>query len=261
MKIDNSNKRNFIIIAGILVILVVSFSMAIIVLGVGRFRIKDSNITHPLFLGSISGSSNDKYESKKSGNHKSVPIAKSCDELNVDTLPGTITYVGGFYDDPLPLCIDANVVSDWWIAYEVTGGYDPWDILPGNCKLYGTITLDQDKTGARGTILMKDYVSKCCGCGCKIYNFTGLELADGPIILDSNHLPQVNDCSLMCCPDPNRELGKRVDINIMTNWEGCPNLDQKFGLILAHKNLFPESPTPEINISPPVECNIYIICF
>ena len=59
-----------------------------------------------------------------------------------------------------------------------------------------------------------------------------LELKDGPIVLESNQLPDVGPD--FCITGPN-DLDKDVWMLIATEWSGCDQPDQIFKIILAHK--------------------------
>ena len=78
-------------------------------------------------------------------------------------------------------------------------------------------------------------------CVPKRWKFT-FELCDGPIGLESNHLPTV---PAGWCIGPDKELQKRVDLCIMTKWSGCLLDSQEFLVILAHKAM---SQNPQLSI-------------
>ncbi|MHA2392600.1 MAG: hypothetical protein ACXAEX_11710 [Promethearchaeota archaeon] len=63
-------------------------------------------------------------------------------------------------------------------------------------------------------------------------------MGGGPIILESNHLPDVNtigaDYPFILEAEPTPDLGKWVHVGVYSSWEGCPDANQKFKLILAH---------------------------
>jgi hypothetical protein len=58
---------------------------------------------------------------------------------------------------------------------------------------------------------------------------------DHPIVLESNHVPQI--IGDWFCVIPDKELDKRVDLCFVTTWTGCFQPDQEFLVILAHKTM------------------------
>ncbi|MBY9021153.1 MAG: hypothetical protein KGD67_08850 [Candidatus Lokiarchaeota archaeon] len=160
-----------------------------------------------------------------------------------DTVPGTMEIVGipNLPTEPLPLCIDD--VSQWSITVRTTGGYEPKG---------GSITVTQgvgDKAEYRGTLLINhDDGTPVAGvCGAMDYVLT-FSLCDGPIILDSNHVPEspLGDF----CVWPDKTLEKEVYLSVNSIWEGCRLPDQEFVVILAHKAMSQNPKLPILKTSP-----------
>jgi hypothetical protein len=260
MKIDDSNKRYSMIIAGILIVSVASVFLAIS-LGYGGFK---ENPNNPFSMEIYANSGKKTWNDGSPGNNKSVSVAQECEIIDLDTAQGEIKPNTDYTNIPttLPLCIDDSVVKDWWIAYLVCGDYDVRKI---SCRYYGKIELRNDKDGLLGTIYMEGVEVTDLPCCWKLVNFTNFDVDPvNGFEIPSNYKPIVDPaCNLYMHKDydHSKGLGKEVDLLIKTWWKGCDQDIQKFRLILAHKNLFLESPTPEIKISSPVECNKHLIYF
>ena len=180
-----------------------------------------------------------------------VPGAEGCFDVCHDTEAG-IMYVDYDIPEVFPLCIteeyiDANFGLKVWSF----GGYHPDDMGMNMMTIY------QPKTGLGGAVAITwtdcGTVLGPLGCETVLY-VASFDLVDGPIQIDSNHLPQpvcVEGCDcpfvLDCPPSPN--LNKWVYVTIITSWEGCHDIDQKFKLILAHLNeRCPQNPQLPMNI-------------
>ncbi len=180
-----------------------------------------------------------------------VPGAEGCFDVCHDTEAG-IMYVDYDIPEVFPLCIteeyiDANFGLKVWSF----GGYHPDDMGMNMMTIY------QPKTGLGGAVAITwtdcGTVLGPLGCETVLY-VASFDLVDGPIQIDSNHLPQpvcVEGCDcpfvLDCPPSPN--LNKWVYVTIITSWEGCHDIDQKFKLILAHLNeSCPQNPQLPMNI-------------
>lgn len=159
---------------------------------------------------------------------------------DLDTVPGQITITEEVLpNEPLPLCITQEWLDQYYVIADVTGGYEP---------LGGIIIVTQgegDKAECRGLIkIIPEPVSDgCCDNCCvpKEWKFT-FQLCDGPICLESNHLPIVPD-GWWTCPD--KTLQKEVDLCIKTKWAGCCLEEQEFIVILAHKAM---SQNPQLSM-------------
>jgi hypothetical protein len=257
MKIDDSNKRYSMIIAGILVISILSIFVAI-TLGSGGYRVYTQKGTQPHCIGFQST----EYEASERNlpeNKKVVSVADKCEQTH-DTKPGCITIEYKEIPYELPLCITQEEINDWWILYKVCGGYLPdkkdWIRICGSIRYpvldnYGWIVLDQDKTPEGGIILMtemeviQDATLPCC---CYYVNISGFVLyCNQEIHLDSNHHP--TGCQIVeNGPGYDGDLDKLVELDIITNWEGCHLDKQEFRIILTQKNYFSGIPNSRIKI-------------
>jgi hypothetical protein len=180
-----------------------------------------------------------------------VPGAEGCYDVCHDTEAGRLMVS---YDIPevFPLCIDeAYIDANFGLKVWSFGGYHPEDAGMNLMTLY------QPKTGLGGAIAITWHdcgtVIGPLGCETVLY-VASFDLVDGPIQLDSNHLPDpvcVSGCDfpfVLDCP-PSDNLNKWVFVSIITSWEGCHDMDQKFKLILAHLNeSCPQNPQLPMNI-------------
>jgi hypothetical protein len=180
------------------------------------------------------------------GNIRSVSVAEECEINGLDTLKGEIKPNTRYTNIPtiLPLCINDEVVKDWWVAYLVCGCYEP-RLICGS--YYGLIEFEQAKVPAKGGVVWMTSVSvtdiPCCW---KIVNFTGFDVpgVNTDFELASNYFPNVPPGCVMTpkCAKPDAELGKRVDLDITTYWKGCDDDYQKFRLILAQYKMCFQDP-------------------
>jgi hypothetical protein len=254
MKIDNSNKSYSMIIAGILVMVVLSIFMAIS-LGVRGCSIYVQETAKTQYL-AVQSQQRNATESNIPENNMIVSLAEKCEQSH-DTEPGCIVKEHKEIPYDLPLCITQDVIDDWWIMYKVCGGYEPeaknWIWKDGRKVIvtnnYGWIVLDQTKTGEGGYILITqkeityDSSLPCC---CAYVNLSGFVLYCGQDIhLDSNKLP--TGCQIYET-GTNFDLDKMVDLDIITNWEGCHLDTQEFRILWAHKDYFTGIPNSRIKI-------------
>ena len=184
-----------------------------------------------------------------------VPEAELAADWCIDTVPGlmTVKYV---IPDELPLCITEEYLdSNLKIIVKTYGGYHPED---GGIN---ALSIWQPKTGLGGLVGI-DWINKgpipydsdpncpqletIGDCELDVFwaDFVLLE----PIQVDSNHLPEVlvygdADWTTLCDGTPSDNLDKWVFMSFVSSWEGCEEYDQKFKLILAHKNYFSKAPT------------------
>ncbi|MFX1349064.1 MAG: hypothetical protein ACFE92_10365 [Promethearchaeota archaeon] len=140
MKIDNSNKRVSNVIAGILLVFVACFFIAL-ALGV---------IGNHLYIQDRVEVSSDLSLSGDIGNKDFVPVPKVFDaKAYYHTEPGYIeNFADGMCDDTFafPLFIDPNpadpadnidiFLNNWWAMFEVYGGYMPCDTGSQYFNLY-----------------------------------------------------------------------------------------------------------------------------
>ena len=222
MKIDYGNKRSQIIIAGILVITVLSILVGF-ALVVGVDENYSQNNMMPLNSGYFNNS-----ETNSLRWDTDVSVGKGSCICNVPTAAGTITATS--WNLPflswaeLPLCITATDIAAWSIVLDVTGGYEPQD---------GCITFKQEGESQYIYISWSVDDSHCC------YNtYTASFSMDGNCItFDSSQDPIINlPFDYNYCGNIEDKL---VNICWCVPWTGCD-----FYIILTHK-MYPESPTSE----------------
>jgi hypothetical protein len=156
-----------------------------------------------------------------------------------DTVPGTLTIIDENLPAPnaaLPLCINNDWLSQYYIVVESIGGYTP------ECGVILLNQLKQDNQCFEGVIdatFTAMEVQDSCPCA---VDYKVTFTTENPICLDSNHLPVGFD--------QQRTLGKWVDVSYCTTWKGCHLDSQKFTVILAHKAVSQNSKLPIIITSP-----------
>jgi hypothetical protein len=270
MKIDDSNKRYSMIIAGIMVLSIVSIFVAYLS-AIGGQNLHFSNGFQILGVGTnprLTEGSADKH-SEDSRNSNPVPVAQNCTVGPFDTEAGEIEIIDcnfPYIDEygnllPLPLCITNEMAQTWNWTVRVKGGYEPQDTF-GYWPLYG-ITFWQDKNKDGEPELIQGWnidwtrTVKCDGC-CSCWEWFGEPAWCGnKVCLDSNQYPTLIGCSGTYCdiqvPDGQTEIpGKEVYMKIDTLWEGCPLDTQQFAIILAHKK-------DEISLIPNFRIKIFIV--
>jgi hypothetical protein len=137
-----------------------------------------------------------------------------------DTEPGYIEVVDAVLPDgPLPLCIDNEWLSQYYVVVNSVGGYSP---------NWGAIYLNQMKGDEcfEGIVFMHFDEIILDGCPCAT-NYLITFFVCEPICLDSNHLPEGFDQDVY--------LDKWVEVCFAMEWEGCHLDTQTFMVILAHK--------------------------
>ncbi len=240
MKIDSSNKSDSLIIAGILVFLITSIFVAFII-RFGDYSLNTEVNTNP----------EEVYSERFVFKHNSseletddVHIAQSCVLEDLDTEPGEITIEDYYYDDPLPLCVTPEVLSDWFVLVKSVGGYVPtggdiqfwqkgeliWNDCYGNGhQMYLGYGIDvEDVTDIYGT-------APCC-CA-RWYNLTIDTSCENWACIDSNQYPPVCEgCTITDFEEGMTIPDKEVDVYIWMDWEGCPMPSQEFEIIYAHKS-------------------------
>jgi hypothetical protein len=264
MKIDDSNKRYAVIIAGILLITVIPVFVAF-ALGVMGGRVFTDNGTQPIGGGvPVTSGKNDSVNKldNHQGNDNLVPGSKSgCCISDMDTEKGSIDVeVQQDNDYELPLCIDEQSDLNGLnkalnITLIVCGGYKP---QCGDSYLW----LDQgwfcgeDREGK--VYIQWIEIQKPDGvCCCWKYYEAEFKYGD-KICFVSSQLP---DDIPQCWDRYGEQWGdkvKEVDIDLEIYWKGC-----HFWTIPVSDFQFPESPTPEWEFknSSPVVCNNYWMHF
>jgi hypothetical protein len=152
-------------------------------------------------------------------------IAEECEYGCLDTVPGYVTMLDGYIDYPLPLCLTAEEISDWWYTVEVYGGYHP------EC---GSIEVWQK--GEVVGILYIDWTEvipeECCTPGVWMATFhLGEDVRC--IDLDSNQYPLLDEnCRVIACSET--IPGKEVCFAGYSCWAGCTQESQRFMIISTH---------------------------
>ena len=174
------------------------------------------------------------------GTDETLSILERCCLGAFDTEQGSITLIDGYVDYPLPLHINDEAVSDWYLVFAVHGGYEPWDggiLMWQKGELAGLLVAEWTYLGYQDC---HDYW---------MVTFTVCE----PFTLDSNQYPFVDSlCYLL--DDVTEEgtiPGKEVWLDLWTFWTGCePGNDQDFTVISAVGALVLEnsSPFPQLKI-------------
>jgi hypothetical protein len=273
MKLDNSNGRYIIIIAGILVISVVFVSLA--------FASEGWNLSVFTFDNSLQ---NRDYQINSNGNNMKkdheiplgvglLPIAEKCVKRNIDTAnEGWIYLFDNTIPDSVPLYL--TDLSTWSVSfisfggYEFTDGYiDVYQNKYGETsKFVGTLDMQilpeniDTMTGAELLASTIDLtgIDVVAEANYILYTVTFTLSTDGPLQFNSNYLPELvapsactlvdgDDCGVCwpCGPCQDDDLDKEVKLKFFFNWEGCPNPDQDFQIILTYKCMFLESPIPD----------------
>ncbi|MFX0073988.1 MAG: hypothetical protein ACFE96_00990 [Candidatus Hermodarchaeota archaeon] len=235
MEIDDSNKRSFVIFAGILVFTLLSIFM-IILLGVGSAKTYDQSNFIPLG-GTLNQSFASKSDNEDSGSNKFAPIAQRGLVDCLDTEQGYIKVLDYYFDYPLPLHLSEEELDDWFVTLEVRGGYEP---------LEGWIDVYQSKEGYKGRIWM-DWTY--LGWRPSWYEYWEVSFKpDEDLFLDSNQFPEMDHDWFFI--DKEGEIpGKQVQFDVYTLWTGCGEEDQNFEIILVHKLCFqnPRRPNMKFN--------------
>jgi len=154
-----------------------------------------------------------------------APVLEMGSVCGLDTERGTLEIVDTTLPtEPLPLCIGQDYLDLWSVQVQSIGGYEFQEglmvikqkDLPNQ---YINIVIKREGVADHGAY---DYL-------------LGFQLAnpDHPIILESNHVPDI--LGDWFCVIPDKTLDKEVDLCFVTTWTGCFLPDQEFLVILAHK--------------------------
>lgn len=248
MEIENSNKAYQIIIAGILVIAVLSICVAF-ALGFGgllKFKMDNAN----QYISVFPLNSKDDLSSN-AGNIEIVSVPEKGVFGPYDTEVGKMEIIDQVLPlTPLPLKITNEYLEDYWILVGTSGGYE-W--VDGYIKVMQAKSDEiWDIVGYINISLSETQVA--IPHGWTYFNLTFSVVGNHPITLDSNHPPvsALGDFKIWGAPD---NLGKWVTLKVMTTWKGCPKPEQEFMVILSQKIMFPESPIPDLTFLSPVEYN------
>jgi hypothetical protein len=261
MNLDNSNKRISNIIAGILVVVVVSVFIAIALGLIGENLYLEDKTSDPLLLWDL-------------GNSDFVPIAQTCPGGEWDTDAGSIEVVqedlADLFEFPLcfnpsdPQCEVNSLLDTWFRVYKVCGGYYPCDCgtqafdlyqqnkLTGELEIvtspgyyvgwsldWHQLTAQEIADGYDGIVFTFDTIDDCC---CTSYWIATINTdCNNPGCIDSNQWPDVpDDCTMG--PTFSAEIpGKEIIAELTSTWCGCPVLGQRFVLILVQIFRIPDS--------------------
>jgi hypothetical protein len=156
--------------------------------------------------------------------NESVLVSECKCLQGLDTVQGNITAVGGYIQIPLPLCINNDTLSSWYVSYAVVGGYTPYD---------GTMWFWQ-KNNLQGEV----YFSwECQGtaptCGAL---WTATFYVKQNFTLDSDQYPVVTGDPYINTYGHTTIPGKAVDLFVHEEWEGCQLPTQAFTIISAQSS-------------------------
>jgi len=150
-----------------------------------------------------------------------LEVGSVCD---LDTVAGTLEILdsSNLPSGPLPLTMDQTWLDQWFVVVESVGGYEfidglmvikQKDIADQYIRIYAT---------ERSTFTHYQLQFELCD-------------PSSPIVIESNHVPDIIGDDSWLCVIPDKELDKRVDLFFVTTWTGCFKPDQEFLVILAHK--------------------------
>jgi hypothetical protein len=263
MKIVNSNKSHYMIIAGILVISILSIFVAF-ALGVentNNFSNNSDRSVRSTNLESLYMLECNKSESildkiiKSKPDRDDVPVDQTVYNPEKQYVEmGAIEFeTDSFNENPddLPICMSLAYGAKQWVVIKVKGGYEPatksyygYDGYYGLMYLKdknGNIVYNECHPGMFVGWLMDSYqiidgcqegTSECDACWV-YYNFTlNPEACMNWICLDSSYELDGDKC-----------LCKYYKIEYDTHWKGC-----EFDKILAHENRVPGIPNSRIKI-------------
>ena len=152
-----------------------------------------------------------------------LPVSKEDCSYGHEVETGYAEYLSDNIPDVLPICLEPSVAEDWWVAFEVRGGYWPCGDQWMWVYQYGDIVSNPCNGMMVGwkLQLMDEYWKDNCWCCTKIYNFSIDTSCNNWVCLDSTSCPDSTDV----------QKEKLVDIKFVTHWCGCD-----FYEILADKN-------------------------
>jgi hypothetical protein len=243
MKLDNSNRSYSKIIAGILIISVLSIFVALVI-GYGDKSIYEQDGIQYAYTG-IPSNSDKSNLCKGAGEYNDVPVAKCSEWLGpFESEKGSITYIlqafnkdSSKWDDIesdyiLPLCLkdtaDMNTddldmeVAGLRVLAIVRGGYTAVECT-------SEIEFKQKKKGepadiAKAKIEWGDG-TKQGDCSTHFVGWIDVDVADTEVI--ELHATQ-SPCG--------KDLKKNIYIKVCAKWTGCSQVSQQFKQILVHKN-------------------------
>ncbi len=125
---------------------------------------------------------------------------------------GSIEFFDDNLPDVLPLCIDNEYLSEWYVDVLVYGGYTPWE-MGGYIDVWQKGDF-QGRICITWTYLMK---GECCAYDYWRATFSVRE----DICLESNQYPDVAPWDISYPADQLTIPGKCVYFDIMTYWTGC----------------------------------------
>ena len=154
------------------------------------------------------------------------PVLECGAVCDLDTEVGTLEIIcENLPTDPLPLCMDQTWLDQWYVVAQSYGGYE---------FLGGVMVIKQKDLPDQYVQIVKKSEFFCHPYMEYVIGFQLMD-PDHPIVLESNHVPQI--IGDWFCVIPDKELDKRVDLRFMTTWTGCFLPEQEFLVILAHKTM------------------------
>jgi hypothetical protein len=149
-----------------------------------------------------------------------VSVAQECDYADFDVEAGKIVVCDYNLPESLPTCITNLWLSDYYIKVCVYGGYHPVMGL-------STINLAQEKEPPVDGDIHIMWTSEGTDCPCGAVCWTAHFCVSKPIVLASNHVPDVciGDCEVVGGPE---DMGKWVTASLSSVWAGCDGEGQLF---------------------------------
>jgi hypothetical protein len=155
-----------------------------------------------------------------------VPVSECKTLGGYNTEQGSIVGKEFVISDPLPLCINNDVVSSWYALIDVYGGYTPYD---------GWVCFMQKGDFMGKVCLHWTDMGPLLSCG-EEWKLT--YSVNTPFELDSNQYPSISGDAVIA-PDGSQTIpGKLVFLDYHSFWTGCNDkLHQGFLIISAQREL------------------------
>ncbi|MFW9956938.1 MAG: hypothetical protein ACFFCT_02615 [Candidatus Odinarchaeota archaeon] len=193
---------------------------------------------HPMPSDTFKGSSTSSILSQNSGLHADnneegtlttdfVPRSESA-EWVVEPEDGTIEISD--YNLPtgdMPLCITQAWLDQWWVKVRVYGGYE---------ALCSSWEFKLEQKGVSWELIVEEYYHEDGACCSEDFYWYRLFMPAGcdKICFDANNYPEVALPWELKHDPQYTDLGKEINIEFKTLWEGCYLPEQQFTISSAH---------------------------
>ena len=150
----------------------------------------------------------------------------------MSTVKGEIDFYADNIPVVMPLCINNDTLSGWYVDVYVFGGYTPWETG-------GIIDVWQKDEYIMGTILIlwTPLVVETQLCGVDYWRATFYVGAN--FSLESNQYPDVNLPWIIDQADPNTIPDKEIFLEVTTYWTGChPHVQPSQDFTIIQSQLF-----------------------